>query len=905
MTLDRLRQIIRLRLRSLVSGSAVDRELDDELRYHVEQQIDANIANGMTPDAARTAALRAIGGLEQRKEECRDQRGVTIVESTIQDTRHAWRVLQRSPVFAAVAVSSLALGLGVFMAIFQLVDAIRLRPLPIADAHELVEIKVAGGRGGWGVTQSGFAEATTPLWEALRAEQHSLSEIFAWSRTNVLVGRGPDAEPARALLVSGEMFPALRVKPVRGRLLSTADDQPGCAGGVVLSHAYWQTHFGGDVAIVGRAVTVLQQPFDVVGVAPPEFTGLEVGQGFDVAMPICAATLFSRSNDRRDYFWLTVMGRLAPGVTLAQAAEDVRGLSPGLFESLIPEGYSAPSLEQYRAFRYTAEPASHGVSRLRTTYATPLTLLFGTTGLILLLTTGNLATLMLARGSARRREFAMLVALGAARRRLIAQIVAEALMLSAAGVALAVPIALLCSRTMIQLLSTEGNELLLALDPDWRLLMFGAGVAVITALAFGLGSALPSSRFDPLAVLRSGRSVTHDRSRAAFQRALVIGQLAVCFVLIVSSLLFVRSFRNLSTIDVGFNPADLQVIRFADPYMDRLPMPRRLVFQQQLIDEIASMPGVESAAAITQVPLGGSSWGQGFTFGPANTRAGAKFTYASAGLFETLQIPIRRGRGITALDTPAAKPVAIVNDAFIRKFLGTGEAIGTTLRTVGEAGYPPTVYEIVGVVGDIKYGDLREDLTPIVYIPLMQVPTLTSWKSVMLRTRLTRAAVTDEAKRRISRLNPELRIAVGEMPVQLRERLVRERMLAWLAGAFGVLAITLAAVGLYGLIAYLSLSRRAEIGLRLALGARRSEVISLMMSQTLWLVACGVAGGAALSLVTLRGVRALLVGLDPSDPTTLMVAGLTVGVIAAVASLVPAIRASRVDPMTTLRAEES
>ena len=656
MTFDRLRQIVRMRLRSLTSGRSLDRELDEELRYHVEQQIEDNIARGMSPEAARTAALRAIGGIEQRKEECRDHRGVTIVESALQDTRHAWRVLKRSPVFAAVAVSSLALGLGAFMAIFQLVDAIRLRPLPIDDAHELVEIKVAGGRNGWGLSETAFSEATNPLWEGLRAQQHSLSEIFAWGRTNVLVGRGPDAEPVRGL-----------------------------------------------------------------------------------------------------------------------------------------------------------------------------------------------ATLMLARGNARRREFAMLITLGAARRRLIAQIVAEALMLSAAGVALAVPIALFCSRAMILLLST-GNQL---------------------------------------------------------QLALVVGQLAVCFVLIVSSLLFVRSFRNLSTIDVGFNPIDLQVIRFADPYVDRLPMPRRLTFQQQLLEEMSSMPGVQSAASLTQAPMSGASWSQGFTLGADKSRGGAKFTYASPGLFETLQIPIRRGRDISPLDTPAAKPVAIVNDAFIKKFFGSGEAIGATLRTVGEAGYPPTVYEIVGVVGDIKYGDLREDPTPIVYIPLMQVPTLSSWKSVIVRTRLTRAAVTDEAKRRISRLNPEIRLFVSEMPVQLSQRLVRERMLAWLAGAFGVLAVTLAAVGLYGLIAYLSLSRRAEIDLRLALGARRREVVSLILSQTIWVVACGVGGGAALSLVALRGAGALLVGLAPSDPTTLSVASLTVAVIAGAAALIPAIRASRVDPMTTLRAEES
>jgi len=414
MTLDRLRLIVRLRLRSLFASASVDRELDEELRYHLDQQTEANIASGMSPDQARTTALRAIGGVQQRVEECRDQRGVGMIEAVTHDTRHAARVLKRSPVFAAVAVASLALGIGAFLAMFQLVDAIRLRALPVEDAHELAEIRIAGGRGGWGLSDTA-AEFTQPLWEQIRAEQSVLTDVFAWGRAGFLMGAGVDAVPVRGLYFSGEVFPALRTVPAHGRLLFPADDRPGCEGAVVLSHAFWQSRFGGDRAVIGTSITLLQQRFPIVGVAPPDFTGLEVGRAFDVALPICAASRIGASYARRDFWWLNVMGRLPAGVSLVQAGEHVRALSPGLIEATLPPGHSAASLHAYRGFRFTAVDGSHGVSRLRAAYESPLWLLLGTTGLILLLTLSNLATLMLARAHARRRELAMLVALGASR----------------------------------------------------------------------------------------------------------------------------------------------------------------------------------------------------------------------------------------------------------------------------------------------------------------------------------------------------------------------------------------------------------------------------------------------------------------------------------------------------------
>jgi putative ABC transport system permease protein len=534
-----------------------------------------------------------------------------------------------------------------------------------------------------------------------------------------------------------------------------------------------------------------------------------------------------------------------------------------------------------------------------------LWLLLGTTGLILLLTLSNLATLMLARAHARRRELAMLVALGASRGRLISQIVIEALVLSGAGVALALPLAIAAGRMLVAMLGTELDPLHVALGVDWRAASAAAVVVAVTALAFGLLPALQSSRFDPLPVLRSGgRTHTVDRRRATLQRVLVVGQLAICFVLVVSAMLFGRSLYNITATNVGFNPEGLRVVGFGDPNVNRLSLEQRHVFQQQLIDTIESIPGVQSAGSASQVPLSGASWTQSFNLRGDSERLSAKFTYVSPGYFQTLQVPVRRGRGFDATDRAQSKPVAIVNEAFVRRFLG-GADDAAVIHTLTEPGYPPTAYEVVGRVGNTKYGDVREDDLPIVYVPLAQAPTMTTWKSVIVRTALSPGAFDAAVRRRVTALNPDVWVRLTDLPAQLNQRLVRERMMAWLAGAFGVLAVLLAAVGLYGLMAYLSVGRRSEIGVRLALGATRPGVVLMMLRESAWLVSAGLAAGLVLSFLLSRGASRLLFQLAPTDAATWAGAALALASVAAVAAVVPAWRTAGLDPVTTLRAEES
>ena len=437
---------------------------------------------------------------------------------------------------------SLALGIGANAAIFQLIDTVRLRSLPVSDPAGLVEVR-ADGVHGFGISANFNAEVTYPLWEQLRANQIAFASIFAWGNAQLIVGRGDEARQARGLWVSGDFFRGLGIAPERGRLITADDDRRGCgARAVVVSHAFWQVYLGSRETVIGSTLTVLDQPFTIVGVTPARFTGLEVGQSFDIALPVCSAALWSDNLDRRDLWWLTVMGRLKPGWTIARANEYVRALSAGLLDATVPSGYSAELMAQYRAFRFGVIPAGRGVSRLRGTYDTSLSVLFALTGLVLLITCANLATLTLARASAREREIAVRVAIGASRSRVVSQMLIESLLVDVGGAALAIPVALLAGRALVAFLDTATNPITLNLTADWRLVSFVCATAAVTSILFGLVPALRVSFIDPIAAIRqSSRGVTVDRQRARFHRGLVVGQIAVSLVLIVSALLFVRS----------------------------------------------------------------------------------------------------------------------------------------------------------------------------------------------------------------------------------------------------------------------------------------------------------------------------------------------------------------------------
>jgi len=905
MPFDRWLDLIPLRLRALCRGADVDRELDEELRYHVDRQTELNIAQGMTPDAARTAALRSIGGLESRKEELREQRATLTIEHLLRDVRYAVRVLRRSPVFAVAAIGVLALGIGANAAMFALIDTVVLRRLPVPRPDQIAEIRIDGYRHDFGIGDGFNAEITHPLWELIRTHQHAFSGMFAWGSAGLLVGEGGDRQVSGGMWVSGDLFPVLGVVPARGRLLDASDDTPGCgAGSVVVSHAFWQRYFAGRDSAIGARLTILDRHFTVVGVVPASFTGLEVGRRFDIALPICSMALFGKGLEQREYFWLRVMGRLSPQWTIEQAAEQMRTLSPGLFEATVPSGYSSESTARYRAYRLTVVPASHGVSRLRESYTAALYALLGLTGLVLLITSANLATLMLARGVGREREFTVRVALGASRGRILSQAFIESLIVAALGAICALPVAVLSSRAMVGLLSTASNPVDLTVHLDWRVAAFTGAVAGVTAIMFGLVPAIRASLVHPAMAVSSTRGLTGDRHRSVAQRVLLVGQVAVSLVLAVAALFFVRSFQNLIGADTGFIQDRVMAVNLIDLDARDLPLEQRVAFQATLTDEIRSIPGVLAASSSMHTPLSGANWWHGFIASiPGAERSGSPWAYVDPGYFETLQIPLVAGRVITPFDTAASKRVVVVNESFVRELLHGHQAIGTTLRTSAEPGYPSTTWEIVGVVRDTTYSDLKEGKRAIAFAPLAQDPGLRPWASVLIRTGGPPSTVMQAVKQRVTRLNAGILIGFTELRVQLAEQLVGERMLAWLSGGFGVLAMMIASFGLYGIVAYLAGGRRNEIGIRLSLGSSRLQIIRLVMGDSVRLVIIGLAIGLPMAIALMRTASTLLFRLSATDVGPLAEAVILLALAAGLAALVPAWRASRLDPSSALRAE--
>jgi putative ABC transport system permease protein len=839
----------------------------------------------------------------------------------IRDAQYGLRLLRRAPGFAAIAILSLALGIGANAAIFHLIATVRLRSLPIANPQELAEVRAEGVEG-FGISEDANAQITYPLWEQIRAHQAAFSAMFAWGNVRFLAGRGGEARRARGLWVSGDFFQVLRIAPERGRLLTADDDRRGCgAAAAVVSHSFWQTYFGGRESVIGSTLTLLDQPFTVVGVTPAGFTGLEIGQAFDVAVPVCSAALWDTSLggkrlEQRDFWWLTVMGRLEPDWTIARADAHLRALSPGLLEATVPSGYSADLLARYRSFRFGAIPAGRGVSRLRQAHGLSLSLLLGLTGLVLLMTCGNLANLMLARAAAREREIAVRAAIGASRSRLVSQMLIESLLVAGGGAALAIPVALLSGRALVAFLDTSANPVFLNLTADWQLISFVGVIAVLTAILFGLVPALRVSIVDPIAVMNlSSRGSTLNRQGVRLQRGLVVAQIAVSLVLIVAALAFVQSFRNLALVDTGFEQHGTIAVSFLDLKAASLPLERRIAFQEQLTSEIRSVPGVAAAAAASIVPLSGGTWAHFFqvTSHAGNAPRVSRFTYVSPGYFDTLKIPIRSGRDFQDLDHAGSRRVMLVNESFVLSHLGGLHPIGSTIRTVAEAGYPATTYEIIGVVGDTKYADLREEpcwcdvstrwMPPIAYVPIAQDPGLQPWASVIVRSSTSEPAVASAITERVTRLNPAIAIQFTELKSQIRERLVAERLMAWLAGAFGVLAMILVTVGLYGIIAYLAVSRRNEMGIRLSLGSTRAQILMLVLRESLWLGVAGLIIGLPLAAAAMRGLHTWLFGLSPIDLPTAAAGACLVAATAALAGCVPAWRAARFSPDIALRCD--
>ncbi|MCW5981566.1 MAG: ABC transporter permease [Bryobacteraceae bacterium] len=830
--------------------------------------------------------------------------------SCARDLRYAVRQLRRSPGFTAVAVLSLALGIGANSAIFQLIDAVRLRSLPVHNPQELAIIDLADGaeRSGWFSTPS--ARLTYGHWEQIRARQEAFSEVAAWSLARFNLTSGGEARYAQGLFVSGNFFRTLGITPFQGRLFTAEDDSQACNAGAVLGYAFWQREFGGSPAALGRTVTLNGYVFPVIGVTPPQFLGVEVGSRYDVAVPLCADRLIDKEKKGRmslaHAWWLSMIGRRNPGWSVERASAHLASLSPGIMQATLPPVYRPDSAKLYLANKLTAAPGGAGVSGLRRDYERPLWLLMATTGLVLLIACANLANLLLARASVRQREVATRFAMGASRGRLIRQLMAEGLLLASAGAALGMALAQALSRGLVAFLSTANEPILISIELDWRALAFTGGLAIATTLLFGLLPALRATRLSPAGVMRAGgRGATAGRERFALRRSLVTGQIALSFVLLVGALLFARSLANLMTTHPGFQAEGALAVnldlRRAEYSKDRLPA----VFRD-VQERLAALPGVTSAAQAAIVPVSGSGWNGkvGVDGAPAEGSASiSNFNRVAPGYFRAMGTRLIAGRDFDDGDRLSSPAVAIVNQEFARRFFGGANPVGRTFRRQADAGEPEPVIQVVGLVENTKYYQLREDFFPIAYLSMAQEGDPEADASYVLRMAGNVGGVMRNVKNAIGEVNPAIGIEFRLMSRQLEDSLMRERLMAALSGAFGLLAALLATLGLYGVIAYMVARRRSEIGVRMALGAGRGRVIRLVLGEAGLLVVIGLAAGAVLALAAGRAAAALLFGLEPHDPLTMAAAMALLALVAFASAYGPARRAAALEPMSALREE--
>jgi putative ABC transport system permease protein len=823
------------------------------------------------------------------------------------DLRYGVRTLRRNPTFAATAVLSLALGIGANAALFQLVDALLLRSLPVSKPEALVSIGWKGDPNRKGYFWSGANDFTYPLWEQIRANHAPFSGVLAWADTRFNLATAGDTRPAVGIYVSGSYFRVLGVPAAIGRTFTEQDDSPACvSAGVVLGDAFWRREYGGDPSAVGRKISLDGHPFDILGVAPPEFTGVDAGKRFDVAAPLCAEAMLGDKIplDGRMFWWLGVMGRRAPGVSVAQASAWLDSLSPGMLEAALPH-LTADDARKFVRMRLEAQSAANGTSSLRRQVKDPLLLLLGIAGLVLLIACANLANLLLARATARSREMAVRLAIGASRGRIARQLLSESLLLALAGSALGGALAQALSRYLLFSFSTGRKPLFLELGVDWRTIGFLAGLAAIACVLFGLAPALRATGEDPIAAMKAGgRGLTAARGRFGFQRTLVAAQIALSMILLTGALLFVGSFRNLMTLNPGFRKEGVLVTNFTLGPSTAKDQRQRAV--SQMLDGLRGAPGISSATSAAQTPITGNYFESNIRV-PSSEPGGLQqgttnLNIVNDGYFATLGTPFLSGRDFSTHDTAAAPRVAIVDQSFAARFFHGQNPVGKMFQF--DNGPDPALdCQIVGLASNAKYADLHHAFLPTIFIPASQDQNPQPEGTILVHSSLSLAATVDTVRRAILDASPGASLEFRSLPTIIDDSVRRESVLAKLSGFFGFLAVVLATVGLYGVISYLVTQRGAEIGIRLAVGAGRAHILKMVFRESALLLAAGLAIGAGLTLLSGPAVRSMLFNLRPADPAVLAMAILALTVATFLATLIPARRAAGIDPMAALRDE--
>jgi len=899
---------IPLRLRSLFRRSQTDQELADELRDHIEEKTEEYVTSGMAAQEARRTALLEMGGVEKCKEECRDTRRVTWLQDLAQDIRFGLRMLRKSPGFTAVAVLTLALGIGANTAIFSLINSLLLRALPVANPSNLVLFSDSPVGGSDSGDQTGrWIFFSNDDYNYFRQHDPSFAELCAfqtgWNNAKVRLEGVPRAEMAPGRLVSGNFFSSLGLPAAAGRLFVPSDDKPGASPAVVLSYRYWMREFQGKRSVIGETFQVNETDFAIIGVAPPKFDDIKYDEP-DFWIPLVfqpeVMSTESYANDPKMY-WLNMMGRLKPGVTLAQA----QTVANAELKEILKTQARPESAKKIANSYIKMAPGAWGISYYRATYMKALQILAAIIGVVLLIACANIANLLLSRSAGREQEIAVRLAVGASRGRLVRQFLTETLLLAFLGGILGI----LVAKWGAELLASVVLNVSSANIPmNMRVPAFAVGITLLAGILFGLAPALRCSRAD-LATHIKGSAP--KRMRFGFANGLVIFQVAASLVLLVGAGLFLRTLHKLAEQQLGFDEDHILSVRIDAEAAGYLPVDTPALYQS-LIDRVEAIPGVVSATVDNAEPFSGSTWTSNFSIEGepvGNWRAlTVHKELVGPHYFETQGIPILLGRDIGPQDRMGTPLVTVINETMAREYFHGVNPIGRRF-SLGSPFNAKEAMTIVGVAADARYYSLREPIPPMEFCAAFQVPEPNSHNAAYAQNLEVRARGNPEAI--ATEIRPALKQVSSTLPVASINVLAREvqrsiqqnRGYAELSSAFGMLALFLACIGVYGTMAYRVSRRTHEIGVRMALGAQRADVLRLITGECLMLVGIGVLVGVPLALASTRVIASQLFEVRPSDPLTFAAVTALLVLVALAACYIPARRAMRVDPMVALRYE--
>ena len=879
--------------RASMLRSRMERDMDNEMRFHLEARTADLVRQGVPRAVAERRAYAEFGDVVKWKEAGREARGLRLLNDLGADLRYAVRTMRRSPGFTIAAVVSIALGIGANTAIFGLIDLLLLRPVPVRNPYELVHITATGERSSGSSGLSNYpwfreVASRTDLFSDVMLVRHDLYKVSISGRLEQLMGQR----------VTTNYFTLLGVAPVLGRTFVAADQpEKGASPVAVISYGLWQRRFSGNANVLGTPITVDQKPYTIVGVTPPEFTGILVGWTMDVIMPLDPTEFM----DARNWATMPIIARMKPDVNALAVRQQIEPMLQRFAATGISERFRHRYLEHA-----AVDSAARGLSDLRVEFSSPLRLLMAAVGVLLLITCVNLAGLLVARNVARQHEIAMRVALGASRMRVMRQLLTESALLALLGAVPGVLLAIRSSNLLVEFLPQDFGPVSMAVRADWRILTFAFAATAGTTLLFGLIPAWQAARATvaPVVHRTSPRTST---ARVRVGQALVAAQFALSIVLVAGAVLLLRTLLNLARVDTGFDREHVLVVQ-VDPQGTSYERDRLRVFQGEMLTALGSLPGVRHVSLSTSTPFNGNIDGKRLTV-PGVEPRDADDTVIQVNLvgpnyFDVFGLPILRGRPIDGRDQAGSAPVAVVSDAFAQRYFGgAGAAIGRQFMT--GSGQTAVTYEIVGVTRDVRYQNLRTASERLAYLPWFQARNvrLAPFEFVV-STNEDPARSINMIRSEIQRLRPDAPIlAVRTMTGVINGRLFAERLLATLGTFFALVALTLAAVGTYGLLTHLGARRVPEIGVRLALGAHPRQMMWMTIRENLTLAVTGSLIGIAGAVVTLRVLDNLLFGLSPSDAVNLACAALILILVSLAATIVPARRAASVDPLVALRYE--